>query len=108
MIQGMYVVPTEIGIKEPDREVRVRVYPNPAREQVTVELPLTKNGEGAKARMYESMKAVFVLYDVQGRELLRQEIGDKESINVSRFVAGIYIYTVESEGRQSTGKLIIN
>ncbi|MDR3046096.1 MAG: T9SS type A sorting domain-containing protein [Bacteroidales bacterium] len=40
--------------------------------------------------------------------MLRQEIGDKESINVSRFVAGIYIYTVEFEGRKSTGKLIIN
>ncbi|MDR3046140.1 MAG: T9SS type A sorting domain-containing protein [Bacteroidales bacterium] len=107
-VNDMFIDTHGVGITEHEAEAGVKVYPNPAREQVTVELPLTKNGEGAKARMHESTKAVFVLYDVQGRELLRQEIGDKESINVSRFVAGIYIYTVEFGGRKSTGKLIIN
>ncbi|MDR3047674.1 MAG: T9SS type A sorting domain-containing protein [Bacteroidales bacterium] len=29
-------------------------------------------------------------------------------MDVSRFVSGVYIYTVESEGQKSTGKLIIN
>ncbi|MDR3047890.1 MAG: T9SS type A sorting domain-containing protein [Bacteroidales bacterium] len=99
-IEDMFIDTHGVGIAEHEAEAGVKVYPNPAREQVTVKLPLTKNGEGAKA--------VFVLYDVQGRELLRQEIGDKESINVSRFGAEIYIYTVEFGERKSTGKLVKN
>ncbi|MDR3047963.1 MAG: T9SS type A sorting domain-containing protein [Bacteroidales bacterium] len=114
LLKRMFIDTHGVGIAEHEAEAGVRVYPNPAREQITVEFANVEQkskwqmAEKQQSRKTEGGMAMFSLFDVQGRELLRQEIGDKESINVSRFVAGIYIYSIEFGGKKSTGKLVIN
>jgi hypothetical protein len=87
---------------EPDNAIKeievstISIYPNPATDNITVILPENISN------------AVFTLYDMQSKVLIRKEIGDQETVSVSNLAAGVYIYNVITEKQTYTGKLIIN
>jgi hypothetical protein len=78
----------------------VKVYPNPAVEEVYLEiaLPPAKGGE-------------WVLYDALGRAALREKVlpGQQAyTFSLAGLPAGLYFWTISGEGRQAeSGKLII-
>jgi hypothetical protein len=73
----------------------IKIYPNPATENITVTLPENIS------------QAVFTLYDMQGKELIKREIGNQEKVLVNALSVGIYIYKITTTKEGYTGKIII-
>ncbi len=79
-----------------------KVYPNPAREQLTVDLQVSRNAE-----------LRLMIHDVLGRQLLFQRIdaqaGDVKQylIDVSHFDKGAYVCLLETPDGRVTRKIMI-
>ncbi|MDR1458989.1 MAG: leucine-rich repeat protein, partial [Bacteroidales bacterium] len=84
----------ETGIKDISTSA-IRVYPNPAMENITVTLP------------ENVQQGVFTLYDMQGKALIRRKVGSQDKVSVNGLAAGIYIYNVVTEKESYQGKIII-
>lgn len=83
------------GIAETSRtEGTISMYPNPANDVLTL-----KNSANTKAN--------YTLYDLSGREILKGEFTEMETISINEFAKGAYIMRLDSEGRTSYEKLII-
>jgi len=78
----------------------VHVYPNPAKESVTIAFDQPISGEGS-----------VEIWSIIGNELLLNTIplaSYKQIVNVSSLTSGIYFYVIKVNGdRFSSGKLII-
>jgi len=77
----------------------VKVYPNPAQNEFTVEISQDLNIENTS----------FRILDIMGKELISADISDeiKFSINTSRLSGGCYYYQLISSGVSvATGKII--
>ncbi|MDR0605549.1 MAG: T9SS type A sorting domain-containing protein [Bacteroidales bacterium] len=74
----------------------ISVYPNPARDNIHIILPENIH------------HALFTLYDMQGKVLIRKKISNQKTISVSNLAKGVYIYNVTTDKQKHTGKLIIN
>ena len=74
------------------------VFPSPVRKGAPLTL-LSKDPEAA----------IFVLYDMTGRPLLRKQLNaTTESIATSQLSSGVYIYIITRDGvKEKTGRLII-
>jgi uncharacterized repeat protein (TIGR01451 family) len=78
--------------------LEIKVYPNPFKETVTIEI------EG-----FEEKEITFNLFDVTGR-LLRTHnyFGNKYDFNRNQLPSGMYIFKLESEGKRiGSGKMLI-
>jgi hypothetical protein len=84
---------SETGITDIETSA-INIYPNPTTDNIRISLP---------ENVYH---AVFTLYDMQGKELIRREINNEDVVSVSTFAIGIYIYNVRTEKENHTGKLI--
>lgn len=85
------------GLNETDRSGEVTVYPNPARNQLTVQLSPDMHGENQ-----------FILFSPEGKEVLRTSLPDELGISLPPLADGIYIYTVQAEnGRSARGRVSI-
>ncbi len=97
-VDDVYVgVDTTVGIEEFE-EIKFEIYPNPAKEKLTVEL-----AEGS------GQNTAIKFFDVTGREVLTYWITTrKESIDVSGFAEGVYTAVLmEDEGVVARKKIII-
>jgi hypothetical protein len=74
----------------------IAIYPNPAKDNIHITLPTNVH------------QATFILYDMQGKVLIRKEISSQDVVSVSNFAASVYIYNVITEKQNHRGKLIIN
>ena len=86
-------------LDETGEESRCEVYPNPARDVLTI---VYKAAFGQTAE--------FVLYDLQGRELLRQKLDNsgKTDLSISHFPSGIYHYQITTDGKSiDQNKLVL-
>jgi hypothetical protein len=72
----------------------VAIYPNPAIDYIHV---LLSDNE---------YQAVFTLYDVQGKVLIKQEINSQDAVWVNNLSAGIYIYHITTTKQNYQGKFI--
>jgi hypothetical protein len=73
---------------------KTSVYPNPARDNITVVLP-------------ENLPyALFTLYDMQGRVLIRQNINSRDVISVNNLASGIYVYEITTENQTHQGRIV--
>jgi hypothetical protein len=77
------------------KESTICIYPNPVKDNITVVLP---------ENIYQ---AIFMLYDMQGKVLLNQEISNQDVVLVSNLATGIYIYNVITDKESHHGKLKI-
>jgi hypothetical protein len=76
---------------------QMSLYPNPAREYVSMSLPLVQIGSGT-----------FTLYDMQGRLVYSRYIYSPEQIPLYNVHSGLYIARfVADDGRAFRGKLVI-
>jgi hypothetical protein len=83
-----------VGIADIYGENETTIYPNPATDNISISLPENIS------------QAVFTLYDMQGKVLIKQEVSNQETIQVNSFASGIYIYNVRTDKQNHTGKLI--
>ena len=74
---------------------QVRIYPNPARETVNIELTGPR------------VKAQVEIFDIGGRQLRSISYTGSISIPISDLSGGIYIYRISAEGQQARGKIIV-
>jgi hypothetical protein len=95
----VHTVIQTVATLEPAREaLRLEVFPNPAREQVTLRLP---EGLGMAAGRIE-------IFDMNGKLLLfRQTQSDMETINAGDLSAGSYWCRWQQGRRSFWGKLIV-
>jgi hypothetical protein len=84
----------DVGVANIAGENEIRFYPNPAIDNITITLP-------------ENIPhALFTLYDMQGKMLIRKEVSNQDAISVSNLASGIYIYNVRTDKENYTNKLI--
>ncbi|MDR2410670.1 MAG: leucine-rich repeat protein [Bacteroidales bacterium] len=74
----------------------INIYPNPAKDNINIHLQDNVH------------QAVFTLYDVQGKLLIRKEIGNQDAVSVSNLTTGLYIYNVKTEKQNYQGKVVIS
>jgi len=65
----------------------VRVYPNPAANDLNIDL-------GNQAQ-----KGEFILYNIAGNEVLKQDISSFEKIDISNLRDGFYFYEIFGDGK---------
>jgi hypothetical protein len=83
-----------IGVKDIYMEQGITLYPNPASDNINITLPENVS------------QAMFTLYDMQGKILIKQEVSSKETVAVNKLSAGVYIYNVRTSKQNYQGKLI--
>ncbi|MCO6475943.1 MAG: hypothetical protein J5I94_04940, partial [Phaeodactylibacter sp.] len=95
---GENFIVSDIREEELPEGVRIEAYPNPFREECTVEVKGMEVGEG-----------MFLLYDSQGRQV-RQEAfrGSRLGFRREGLPAGLYFFTILADGRPvGAGKAVI-
>jgi hypothetical protein len=85
---------TTIGIAETTTQSDIVLYPNPAGDAISIVLP------------ENTTQATFILYDIQGKQLLQQEIRKENTISVAHLSSGMYIYNIILYGKRMTGKIV--
>jgi hypothetical protein len=83
----------EIGIANIEAPT-ISIYPNPATDNIHIVLP------------ENILHALFILYDMQGKVLIRREINNQDMVSISNLATGMYIYNVRTSKQNHTGKLI--
>jgi hypothetical protein len=74
---------------EPDEYNNIRIFPNPAGDNIYVEMP---------ANIPFSGITLFTVNDINGREMIKQRIyPGKTEVDISRFSKGVYIIIVNDE-----------
>ena len=73
----------------------LRVFPNPARELIVIEL----------ANLSEN--TVAEIFDIQGKKVFEQKISVNKQISVSHFQKGLYLYKLNNNGKIYSGKILI-
>jgi hypothetical protein len=76
----------------------LKIYPNPAKGFVTVDLAGSLNGE-----------TTYELFDVQGRKVISKvSTTNFETLNIENLSDGIYMLTIQNGSNKTTKKLMIN
>jgi len=70
------------------------IYPNPAEDFVVVEINQNED-------------VTIELYNIAGKKELHQDLNKNNIVKTSQLKKGIYTYLIKIDGKQSTGKLII-
>jgi hypothetical protein len=93
-------VDTATGIKEEKEKKQIKLYPNPAKEQITIEF----NSRIKKNTFFE-------LYDVLGNKVMSRQLpsnNNKTNVSTKNLTDGIYSYKIVVNNKViSTDKLII-
>ena len=94
---------TITGINESNKNEGIKIYPNPATNQLTI----SPDVSGGKLKIEN-----VAIYDVTGREVYSENFGTSNSnreikIDVSKFPDGIYLVQVRSAYFIATKKLVV-
>ncbi len=84
-----------LGTEENGLLEATRLYPNPASDELTVQLP--KN----------VVEANVTITDATGREVLNQQMSTVHSIDVTGIKSGMYFVTIAAEGAKETKSVVI-
>lgn len=87
-----WLIQTEVGLKEAMAQKDLRVFPNPANDNVYI--------------MLDENKGVTInVYDIQGKQVLSTKAnGAVAQVNIISLEKGMYVYTVETEEGTAVGK----
>ncbi|MCH8331634.1 MAG: T9SS type A sorting domain-containing protein [Bacteroidetes bacterium] len=89
---GITDIPT--GIKRIEHEIKMKIYPNPVANELTIESP-------------ENIEAVL-LYDLLGRELRRFEAtSTKLTVSLRGLVGGMYIVKIRTSSEEILRKVVV-
>ncbi|MBL0341345.1 MAG: T9SS type A sorting domain-containing protein [Bacteroidetes bacterium] len=85
------------GISETDSPGKFNIYPNPAKEKITIEFDSGANE-----------KTELLIYDIAGSQVFHKEnISSKEQISTTKFTSGVYIIKVINPKFSETKRLVI-
>ncbi|MBP8977684.1 MAG: T9SS type A sorting domain-containing protein [Bacteroidales bacterium] len=111
------IVSIDDPIEHPEK-TRLRVYPDPAKEKVTVEMPeyLIRKSEGngisATTYYHQWPEVRMVVFNLFGRMIFSKEIQQSEktvSINISTWPKGMYLVSIVfMNDIVGSGKFIVN
>jgi hypothetical protein len=92
---AIFDIETGIPIVETGHALSLpQIYPNPATDNINITLPENRH------------QALFTLYDMQGKALIRKNISNRDVVLVSGLAAGIYVYSVKTATMSYTGKIV--
>jgi hypothetical protein len=74
--------------------VAITLYPNPVKDAISITM------------QDNTSQVTFMLYDIQGRQLVQQDIHTENTVSVAHLSLGMYIYTILTEGKRITGKIV--
>jgi hypothetical protein len=109
------IVGIDEALKNPETAA-LKVYPNPASGNVTVEFPkhlVVKNGDSSlgSTTVYERWKSTILeVYDLSGKSVYKKEIIRAETsmeMDVSGWQPGMYYFKLSYNGRTVTGKKVV-
>ncbi len=98
-IQDIWVVklsPESVGVASPVAfdSKSLEIFPNPAQQAITIRIP-------------ETTAFQVSILDIQGREVLRQGVGENGALDISMLCKGIYLALVRGEsGEMYSGKFV--
>lgn len=100
-IQYDFIVPTYVSNENLETAQRFSVFPNPAREQVSIEL-----------MGYENQELTVQLLDMTGRVLKTQTIDHQfevqaHNFNLPKVAAGMYLLKVQGKDKTTTREIVI-
>jgi hypothetical protein len=97
VVSESILVSTNTGVEEQSIEALVSVYPNPAKDMITVELPAGKNAD------------VCELFNVIGSRIDTFSVAGKQkfSVDLKTFAKGVYFLRMNVDGQLITKKIII-
>ena len=81
-----------VGINEVNQPSQLFVYPNPAQNEVYINL--------------KQQNGYFTLYNTVGVICFEQEISGQTKVNLSNLKSGLYYYTIKENSKVFNGKLI--
>jgi hypothetical protein len=85
---------TGIGISETTTQSGIVLYPNPVKDAISITM------------QDNTSQVTFMLYDIQGRQLVQQDIHTENTVSVAHLSSGMYIYTILTEEKRITGKIV--
>lgn len=86
--------------------IPIKVYPNPFTDLATFELDISLPEKGGGLSL--GRVKTFKLFDVMGRELRRDKFEGNQYIFERKDLAkGMYFFTIESDGKKGSGKLLV-
>ena len=86
-----------VGINEKHETTGLKINPNPAKEKISIELPVP--GTGADE--------TIIVYGMTGQEMIRrQAYGSPVAIDVSSLQQGIYFVRFLNNGKTESGKFV--
>ncbi|MBP5650553.1 MAG: T9SS type A sorting domain-containing protein [Bacteroidales bacterium] len=88
------------GVEEVLNATKVRAYPNPASDNVTIEYAVSSNAN----------KVQLVVKNLLGSTLYTRNLdvnSNRVKLNVSEYPAGIYFYSIEADGRPLVTKKLL-
>ncbi|MBS1613624.1 MAG: T9SS type A sorting domain-containing protein [Bacteroidetes bacterium] len=92
----LHTIASYLSISEAYEDVKLNIYPNPTNDKVMVEVP--SNMFGTKMHVT----------DMLGRHILSKEVDTPtETVSVSDLPSGIYIVSLDGNGRLLQSKLVI-
>ena len=98
MIRPVFTSPKDalfVGVKEEKRKLTFDMYPNPARERLTI-------------RLEDSFQGEVKLFDLQGRQLLNEKGQANLNLDIAHIPPGLYIVQViDVDGNAASKKLSI-
>jgi hypothetical protein len=80
------------------------VYPNPASDNVTVELTLSESADNVGITFTNALGQVVKTQSI-GR--VQANVENKTTVNVNNLSSGVYFYTIHADGKKTTGKLMV-
>ena len=91
---------TTTNVVENVQDVKVKVYPNPAKDYVVFEIPPSISPNGGKN--------VILINDVLGQVVATLSIKNQKLVWDTRNIkSGVYFYTLRTKGLNKSGKIII-
>ncbi len=84
-------ISTTVNVESPVQK-KIKVYPNPVRNELYIEVP-----QG---------KTTFEIFTLQGKRILSGNISEKEVINLSQFPSGMYFLKINTDKEVSYFKFI--
>lgn len=84
-----------VGLEEVDIETGIRIFPNPARDMITVSLPLPIG------------IAQLTLFNITGKKLMEKQITQSETrVDISKLPKGMYFLRLQYENAVKVAKII--
>ncbi len=89
---------TVVGLPDTKAVSQYKIYPNPVRNYVILELPVVP-----------ATHTVFYIYDIYGRNVATLPVKAKKTVWDARAVKnGVYLYTLRGTGVVKSGKIVID